>query len=108
VVKSPASTVGRGHPGNPVGGPEAKRRALIAGEEEQLVVRDRATQRPAELVAQQPIVLALAIGADAGKRAVRVEPPVAQELECVAVEPIGARFRDGVHRRCRVHPVLSG
>jgi len=96
VVKSPASIAGVGTT-HLVGRPEAQDRPLIAAEEKQLVACDRATQRPAELIAQQTVVLALAVGTDGGERALRVEPPVAQELEGVAVQRIGAGLRDCVH-----------
>ena len=88
---------GRGHPGNLVGRPEAQHRALIAAEEKEPVARHRPADRSSELMAPQPVVLACPVGADGGKRARGVEPPVAQELEGVAVECIRARFRDRVH-----------
>ena len=67
-------------------------RALIRAEEEQLVSHDRPTECSAELIALQPIVLALAVGTDRRKRARRVEAVVAQELERGPGKPVRARL----------------
>src|SRR4029434_7370315 len=59
----------------------AKDRALVGGKEKKPIPDNRAAERTAELVALQPIVDALTVRADACKRARRVEPVMAQELE---------------------------
>ena len=64
--------------------------ALVGAEEEQPVARDRAAGRAAVLVARAAVVDPLAVG-DAGERIRRVEAAVAEELEQVAGEPVGAR-----------------
>ena len=69
-----------------IGGPETQRGALIGAEEEKPVTCDRTTERSPELIAQQAVVLAFAVGPDRRKRALRVQPAVPKELEAVAVE----------------------
>ena len=85
----------------------ASLRALIRGEEEHLVSNHRSAERAAELVAFQAIVAPLAVWADRRKGARGIEALVANELEPIAREAIGARLGDGVHRRGRVHAALS-
>ena len=68
------------------------RRALPAGEEEQLVAHDRAARIAAELFALQEVPL--------GQEEVfRVERAVARVAERAAVEVVGARAGDGVDDR---------
>ena len=97
---------GRGHERDVVGRRLARPRPLIGGEEEHPVPDHRTAERPAVLIALQAIVAPLAVGADRRKRTPRVEPLVADELESIAREPIGARLGDGVHRRGRMHAAL--
>ena len=54
----------------------------------------------------QPVVTALAVGADGREGIRRVQPVIAEELERVAVEGIGAGLGHGVHRRGRMVAVL--
>ena len=86
----------------------ANRRALIRAEEEQPVPQDRTAQRAAELVPLEAVVIPLAVGADRRERARGVEPMVAEELEGIPREPVGARLGHGVDRRRRLEAVLRG
>ena len=108
VVKSPASICAFGTKAMNDAGRCRRMRALVGGEEEQLVRDDRAAERPAELVALETIVFPLSVGTDARKRARRVETMVAEELERVAGEPIRPRLGHGVDRRRRVEAILGG
>ena len=95
-----------GDKGDPVGRRLAKAGALVAAEEKELVAHDRAADRAAELVAVQPVAELLAVRSDRSEYARRVEAAVAQELERVPVQVVGARLHDRIHRRRRVHAVL--
>ena len=81
-----------------------RHRALMAGEEEQLVANDRA----AELVAAESVVDALAVRSHRREVRGRIEAVIAEELEGVAAELVRAGLRHRVHRRRRVHAVVGG
>ena len=68
-------------------------------EEEQLVPHHGPADRPAELMPLQPVVAPQSAVLRALEVANRVEPMIARELEDVAVELVGARLGDGIHRR---------
>ena len=72
--------------------------ALIAAEQEQLVLDDRRAERAAELIAVQAVALRR-------EEVARVETVVAEELEGVAVHFVRSRLGHQVHRRCGVMPV---
>ena len=65
-------------------------RALVGAEEEEPVPHDRPAQRPAELVPVETVVQPLAVRSHRGERGLGVEAAVAEELERVAVEAVGA------------------
>ncbi len=83
-------------------------RALIGAEEEEAIPHDRPAERPAELVPVEPVVQPLAVRSDRGERGPGVEAAVAEELEGVPVQAVGARLHDRIDRRGRVHAVVRG
>ncbi len=98
---------GRRHESEEVCRGLAQSRALERAEEEHSVGGDRTAQRPAVLIAAETIALALTrSGIDRVEWIRRVEPMVANELEEIAVQEIGARLGHDVDRRARVHPVV--
>ena len=82
--------------------------ALVGTEEKEPVLHKRSAQRPAELVAYQPIILPRAIRLFQGKRIGGVEPVVSEKLEHISSKAVGARLRHGVDRGARVHSVFGG
>ena len=107
-VKSPASIAGGRHEREQIGGRLAQPGPLIAAEEEQAVGFQRAAERAAKLVATEAVVRALAGRRVDGVEAVgRVEPVIADELEEVAVERVGARLGHRVDRGAGVHAVAG-
>ena len=83
-VKSPASIFAVGTKLTVSGGFDLLDLPLVAAEEEQLVLEHRAAERPAELVALEAV-------ARRREEVARVEVVVADELEGVAAERVGAR-----------------
>src|SRR5262249_7675803 len=68
---------------------DASARALVSAKEEQFVLPDGPSYGPAELVAFESVLFW-------GEEVARIERPVAQELECTAVQLVGAGFGDDV------------
>src|SRR6185503_21028795 len=82
--------------------------ALVAAKEKELVLDDRPAERSAKLMAQQTVVLPLAVRPDRRKLIGRVEPFVPVELEQVPVDDVGARLRHRIDRSARAHTVVGG
>ena len=79
-------------------------RTLIANKKLQFVVDERPTQRSAELVAAQSIVIG--IGRHAGSNpVVRVHGVIAQEVKNIAVEVVAAGLGHDIHDRARMLPI---
>ena len=83
-------------------------RPLVGAEKEQTVSDDRTAQRPAKLTALEAVILALAVGTDAGKGTLRVEMAIPEELEPVPGAAVRARLGDRIDTCPRVHAVLGG
>src|SRR5262249_2272353 len=68
--------------------------ALVAGEEERPAFQNRATQRSAELIALEGLLLR-------GEEVLRAERVMAQELERAPVKGVRPRLGDGIERAAR-------
>ena len=75
-------------------------RALVIGEEEELVAKERSAKRSAKLV--------LVINAAGGREIIaRIQIGVAQKVEHVAVKLVGSRLRNHVDEPAAVVAVLG-
>src|SRR5512138_1681295 len=63
-------------------------RTLVGAEEKELVSDHRSTQRSAELISVQTVLLLLSVRSDWGEVVRCVEPAVAEEFEAVTVETV--------------------
>ena len=100
AVKSPASIAAVGTNAMLSDGSWRIVRALVSGEEEQLVLHDRPADRAAELVALDRVALGR-------KRIPRIEDSIPHEFEQIAMKLVRSRFRHQADCAGGFHAVLA-